>query len=165
MEDELASLQQALTVAAGEEDSLAIRVLGLHSMFESPAQACRLEEAVQQARALLAVAREERAALDSRIRDLLQRQARGGRQAEAAGLQPPKAAINIASNLPPILGGCPLIGGFGPKSSNLPPICPLFFFNWVNLTKKNLLFCPSGTNLSQGDQAWHCKTVELNTEY
>ena len=50
----------------------------------------------------------------------------------------------------------------------LPPIFlknPLFFFNWVDLTTNFLIFCPSGTNLSQGDQAWFCKSVELNTEY
>ena len=38
-----------------------------------------------------------------------------------------RKAEDIASNLPPILGGCPLIGGFWLKSINLPPICPLFF--------------------------------------
>ena len=50
----------------------------------------------------------------------------------------------------------------------LPPIFlknPLFFFNWVDVTTNFLICCPSGTNLSQGDQAWSCKTVELNTEY
>ena len=50
----------------------------------------------------------------------------------------------------------------------LPPIFlknPLFFFNWVDLTTNFLIFCPSGTNLSQGDQARPCKSVELNTEY
>ena len=42
---------------------------------------------------------------------------------------------------------------------------PLFFLSWVDLTTTFLIVCRWGTNLSQGDQAWSCKTVELNTEY
>ena len=37
-----------------------------------------------------------------------------------------QAMVGILATLPPILGGCPLIGFFWPKSCNLPPICPLF---------------------------------------
>ena len=43
----------------------------------------------------------------------------------------------ILATLPPILGGCPLIGVFWSKSSNLPPIFlknPLFFSDYSYLT-------------------------------
>ena len=68
------------------------------------------------------------------------------------------AIESVASNLPPILGGCPLIGGFWLQKAAICPLFalyfsenPLFFSECFDIMTDCLVFWPWGTNPSQGD--------------